>query len=547
MKRAALTIILGSIVIVAAIMYGYELLAGKTCISEHPCLTTYYNKSRGQCVVEKLTGVRPGCSFQSGCLKYGCVNGECLAETVKSCCGNMDCEEGERESCTRDCRTSCIDGIMNQGETGVDCGGPCNPCIDERDTDLNQLKNLYARFSTSLEEYAVSVDRYNKDRDLDSLSGDVVRVRQELAEIRDTLKNRESGRDLKSVYGLFQETLESYIRSLDHMVSYSELGKTRDIKNANEVLLDSQELEEVFIGEYNRIVRSYNKVMTDCVNGRLNEGEERIDCGGVCRNSCSYRFNITKIVGMKNYGYDTHIKLNVSPAAINHMPMQRVISSRVEPEPDSVWESRLGNRQYYFNLTLERYEAVEIKIMQEVQLYGGLDSLDFAGGGEKEFLSQDKLVVMSSEICAQAERLRKNNVSESVSGIYGWMTDNIKYFPNNKQYSSSITYEMRVGACDEHANLFNSMARCIEIPSRKISGWLLNETSVTSHAWNEYLDGGWQYIDASSKHHNGRITDTQHVANCIVERPSSCGTTYIFTYTKNKRPEIEFTEDVFLS
>ena len=26
---------------------------------------------------------------------------------------------------------SCADGILNQGETGIDCGGPCSPCFPE--------------------------------------------------------------------------------------------------------------------------------------------------------------------------------------------------------------------------------------------------------------------------------------------------------------------------------------------------------------------------------------------------------------------------------
>ena len=30
--------------------------------------------------------------------------------------------------CPKRCE-SCADGIMNQGETGVDCGGPCDPCF----------------------------------------------------------------------------------------------------------------------------------------------------------------------------------------------------------------------------------------------------------------------------------------------------------------------------------------------------------------------------------------------------------------------------------
>ena len=32
------------------------------------------------------------------------------------------------DTCKITCKTCCSDGIQNQGEEGVDCGGPCEPC-----------------------------------------------------------------------------------------------------------------------------------------------------------------------------------------------------------------------------------------------------------------------------------------------------------------------------------------------------------------------------------------------------------------------------------
>jgi hypothetical protein len=46
-------------------------------------------------------------------------------------CGDGLCNGTESCSvCAQDCGAcpSCSDGIQNQGETGVDCGGPCAPC-----------------------------------------------------------------------------------------------------------------------------------------------------------------------------------------------------------------------------------------------------------------------------------------------------------------------------------------------------------------------------------------------------------------------------------
>ena len=32
------------------------------------------------------------------------------------------------DTCKVACKACCSDGIQNQGEEGVDCGGPCAPC-----------------------------------------------------------------------------------------------------------------------------------------------------------------------------------------------------------------------------------------------------------------------------------------------------------------------------------------------------------------------------------------------------------------------------------
>ncbi len=38
---------------------------------------------------------------------------------------------------------SCSDGIQNQGETGVDCGGPCSACVTERDKAVEDYNLNY--------------------------------------------------------------------------------------------------------------------------------------------------------------------------------------------------------------------------------------------------------------------------------------------------------------------------------------------------------------------------------------------------------------------
>ncbi len=59
-----------------------------------------------------------------------CGPGEGCAKPTD--CESLSCQEG------RCADASCADEIRNQGETGVDCGGPCEPCPSCDDGLLNQ-------------------------------------------------------------------------------------------------------------------------------------------------------------------------------------------------------------------------------------------------------------------------------------------------------------------------------------------------------------------------------------------------------------------------
>lgn len=61
---------------------------------------------------------------------------------VTAVCGNQQCEASETcSACAADCGAcpSCSDGIQNQGETGVDCGGPCSACTGPRQPTQENL------------------------------------------------------------------------------------------------------------------------------------------------------------------------------------------------------------------------------------------------------------------------------------------------------------------------------------------------------------------------------------------------------------------------
>lgn len=74
-------------------------------------------------------------SLQLHSRDLSCENGdECDTDQTQSVCGDGVCDTDEDcISCPDDCSVcpTCDDGVQNQGETGVDCGGPCPSCEQE--------------------------------------------------------------------------------------------------------------------------------------------------------------------------------------------------------------------------------------------------------------------------------------------------------------------------------------------------------------------------------------------------------------------------------
>ena len=84
------------------------------------------------------TGVDCGGSCKPCNNDQPCItSNDCLSNVCKNICTTEKNSRGETvEGCTKQCTApTCNDGIKNQKETGVDCGGPCKPCVRCRDTD----------------------------------------------------------------------------------------------------------------------------------------------------------------------------------------------------------------------------------------------------------------------------------------------------------------------------------------------------------------------------------------------------------------------------
>ena len=76
---------------------------------------------------------------------------------------------------------------------------------------------------------------------------------------------------------------------------------------------------------------------------------------------------------------------------------------------------------------------------------------------------------------------------------------------------------------------------------------MLNASKLEGHAWSEYYDGGWYFIDPSSKNiDQAFVPENKHITSCVGEGAYNCGLGHTYTYTGQK-PMIDVKESVYLS
>jgi hypothetical protein len=106
---------------------------GLACVVGGDCTSGVCNATTKTCAVPTATdGVKNGSETDTDCGDTGvgeddhappCGDGKSCKKA--SDCANNEC--GVNDICTP---ASCMDGIKNGTETGLDCGGECNPCVD---------------------------------------------------------------------------------------------------------------------------------------------------------------------------------------------------------------------------------------------------------------------------------------------------------------------------------------------------------------------------------------------------------------------------------
>ena len=519
------------------------------CDDSNPC--THDSISSGRCVHRELSGPVDGCFGRGGCMEFACYGGECIPQKIGFCCGDGECQENEDYlSCPKDCSPTCFDGLKNQGESGIDCGGPCKSCEDTTLLYLDFLSRIHNDWQDSGRRYSESISIYNSNGLIDPLSSAALNSYGETEALRNALMASNPPEGMEDLRMNLKSSFDIYLRAMNAMLNFIQSTQDVDRLLSNKLLADSLDGEKDFILLYNDAINLINDQRIMCANYLWDEGEESVDCGGFCKLECETSYNVTKYVVVKSMGDVSTLTLNISSPAIHYPPTQRVTATYANPKPDEVFKDSIGNLFFIYHFDMPGYGVREFEITQNLVFYrANTPSKAVSDYFDMSYLQPNELSVLDDDICLKAEQIcgDANSTLDKVRSIYSWMTSNLEYEPNTETYGAKYIFDKRMGACDEHADLFVSFTRCVGIPSRRVTGSHYNNSVLSGHAWAEYYDDGWVYIDPGIKNIKaGFVPDNRHMISCVGEAAYSCGVEYSFTYLRDK-PNIEVKEKTYIS
>jgi len=111
---------------------------------------------------------------------------------------------------------------------------------------------------------------------------------------------------------------------------------------------------------------------------------------------------------------------------------------------------------------------------------------------------------------AFADKARPVFQKGPLPGLHALMeliADRVTYTPGitTAETSAEEAIAHGAGVCQDHAHIFIACARCLDLPARYVSGYILagqgNDSHVASHAWAEaYVEGlGWVSFDPTNR------------------------------------------------
>jgi transglutaminase-like putative cysteine protease len=191
-------------------------------------------------------------------------------------------------------------------------------------------------------------------------------------------------------------------------------------------------------------------------------------------------------------------------------PGQRILSWRVEApgiETAASYTDAFGN---LVRITASRGEGafeVVARGLVETTDTGGVAGRTDEAAPPALFRRATPATAASDAISALARRVDAGEALGSLHNLMGAVHREVAYVldATTPRTTAAAAFAERRGVCQDHAHVMIAAARCLGIPSRYLTGYLLlddggADTSVAQHAWMEgwITELGWVGFDAAN-------------------------------------------------
>ncbi len=195
---------------------------------------------------------------------------------------------------------------------------------------------------------------------------------------------------------------------------------------------------------------------------------------------------------------------------------QKVLSWSLDlPRPAVHFSDGFGNTSHV--LVIDRpHQEIRIRAYGEVEVEDSpLDLPDIGPLGPDVYMRFTALTAQDEALNRFSETFRRQTMNNRAGGVEALMLavrEEMDYRPGVTEVGTTAAqaFSKRAGVCQDHAHVFVSCCRRLNIPARYVSGYLApknrvaanlgQRTTLASHAWAEaWIEGlGWQGFDVAN-------------------------------------------------
>jgi transglutaminase-like putative cysteine protease len=185
-----------------------------------------------------------------------------------------------------------------------------------------------------------------------------------------------------------------------------------------------------------------------------------------------------------------------------------------ELDAEQTFESRMELEYVTANRSFKFEQGISsVNLDQSTEIYCKND---------KFWETKDPLVRRTSESIRSSSR----DVGEFLSRAFAWVRDNVKLRePQPKRLGAAHTIRELTGDCDELSDLFITLCRAADIPSRRVVGLFYHGNKTERrpfewHAWAEIRVSGDMWIPFDPSLNFFATISDRHLPRCCMGRRS---------------------------